>query len=261
MSSQVSSHLSFRDALDEICIRFFNSDLSSNANRIFFQIQQAHWFYIDNILPNNNHLPNLNWNDFAFTISNICFPAIAKNFIFYIKDFDKYLSTIPVCGCVLVDNQNNVLLVKGTTWSFPKGKMDEGETEEQCAERECYEETGYRVRVDPNFVIRMQKPKPASFYIIRNFDRNSKQDRVVEWSEIRKLKWVPLKHLNKYRLFGGTTIYNALAFTNRNKDSLTFGSNERGWDAEEMFKTQERLVNKPEYEYPIHILFQMGLSA
>lgn len=44
----------------------------------------------------------------------------------------------------LVRNENNELLMifrKGH-WDLPKGKMDEGETPEQCALREVEEETG-----------------------------------------------------------------------------------------------------------------------
>jgi 8-oxo-dGTP pyrophosphatase MutT (NUDIX family) len=34
-------------------------------------------------------------------------------------------------------------------WSFPKGKRDKGETDEDCARREVEEETGLRCRLGP----------------------------------------------------------------------------------------------------------------
>ena len=42
-----------------------------------------------------------------------------------------------------------ILLQKGGSWSFPKGHMEAGETEEQTALRELYEETGLHAELIP----------------------------------------------------------------------------------------------------------------
>ncbi|MBE5807514.1 MAG: NUDIX domain-containing protein [Clostridiales bacterium] len=60
------------------------------------------------------------------------------------------------CGAVIFrfDEVWKVLLirhVKGRHISFPKGHMEPGETESQTAEREVFEETGLRVRVDRSY--------------------------------------------------------------------------------------------------------------
>ena len=60
------------------------------------------------------------------------------------------------CGAVIFrkDEDWNVLLIrhtKGRHISFPKGHVEPGETESQTAEREVFEETGLRVRVDRRF--------------------------------------------------------------------------------------------------------------
>ena len=47
-----------------------------------------------------------------------------------------------------------LLLIKhanGGHWSFPKGHVEEGETETETAQREIYEETGVEVIIDPTF--------------------------------------------------------------------------------------------------------------
>ena len=52
------------------------------------------------------------------------------------------------CGCIVIDN-DKVLLVKqndGHT-AFPKGHIEQGETEEECALRETFEETGLKVKI------------------------------------------------------------------------------------------------------------------
>jgi mRNA-decapping enzyme subunit 2 len=62
-------------------------------------------------------------------------------------DFNTYRYQIPVCGCILLNSDmTKVVLVrnwKGTSWSFPKGKINEDETSYHCALRETFEETGF----------------------------------------------------------------------------------------------------------------------
>ena len=61
------------------------------------------------------------------------------------------------CGAVIFRKDEhgwNVLLIrhtKGKHISFPKGHMEAGELESQTAEREVFEETGIRVRVDRRY--------------------------------------------------------------------------------------------------------------
>lgn len=52
------------------------------------------------------------------------------------------------CGCIVINN-GEVLLVKHNDGhiAFPKGHIEKGETEEQCALRETFEETGLKVKI------------------------------------------------------------------------------------------------------------------
>jgi len=49
-------------------------------------------------------------------------------------------------GGVVVNQHGQVLVVsqRGTSWSLPKGHVEEGETKNQAARREIYEESGVR---------------------------------------------------------------------------------------------------------------------
>ncbi|MEM4637784.1 MAG: NUDIX domain-containing protein [Candidatus Woesearchaeota archaeon] len=62
------------------------------------------------------------------------------------------------CGAVVYkkDSEIKYLLVKqlkkyGHHWGFPKGKVEPGETEEETAIREVFEETGIKIIILPGF--------------------------------------------------------------------------------------------------------------
>ncbi|MFC4560139.1 NUDIX hydrolase [Virgibacillus kekensis] len=70
----------------------------------------------------------------------------------YIKELRKLVGSIPliVCtaGVIITDNSNRILLIKRTddgNWCIPGGAMDMGESVEETARREVYEETGLSV--------------------------------------------------------------------------------------------------------------------
>jgi 8-oxo-dGTP pyrophosphatase MutT (NUDIX family) len=52
----------------------------------------------------------------------------------------------PTAGGIVVNGEGKMVLVEqhGNSWSFPKGGIDEGETELQAAKREVFEETGLK---------------------------------------------------------------------------------------------------------------------
>ena len=53
------------------------------------------------------------------------------------------------CAVLIFDNHNRVLLIQRAddkTWCVPGGSMELGETPEEAARRECYEETGIHVK-------------------------------------------------------------------------------------------------------------------
>ena len=63
------------------------------------------------------------------------------------------------CGCIILNEKNEVLLIHHNAghWDFPKGHVEEGETEVQTAIREVKEETGltltsYRFRGIVTFI-------------------------------------------------------------------------------------------------------------
>jgi 8-oxo-dGTP pyrophosphatase MutT (NUDIX family) len=100
------------------------------------------------------------------------------------------------CGCIIIDN-DKVLLVfeEGRNfWGFPKGHMEEGETELETALREVKEEVGLDVTIDTskryilNYNINNKIDKTTILYLAKPLTSNvKKQD-----SEIKDAKWVSL---------------------------------------------------------------------
>jgi 8-oxo-dGTP diphosphatase len=95
-------------------------------------------------------------------------------------------------GLVLRDGE--VLLVhrpQYDDWTFPKGKCDEGETDEACALREVQEETGLVCRIaaevgTTEYVDSKGRPKRVRWWLMEphegNFSPNGEVDE-VRWAE------------------------------------------------------------------------------
>lgn len=81
-------------------------------------------------------------------------------------------------------------------WTFPKGKLDEGETFQQGALREVLEETGMRCRVvrfvgTTNYTHRKGKPKIVAYYLMAvedgEFFPNAEVD-VLVWVAVEQVR-------------------------------------------------------------------------
>ncbi len=61
------------------------------------------------------------------------------------KAFYKHFTLITAAGGVVSDSKDNILMIfRRGKWDLPKGKLDKGETIEECAVREVEEETGVK---------------------------------------------------------------------------------------------------------------------
>ena len=186
------------------------SDACQDFNKALEAIQQAYWTYVDNIYSQHTFLPKLSWYEFAYLSVKTNYPnTLGLHFNTYFKQFDFYQKEKPVCGIVCLDKTGQfVLLVKGVTWSFPKGKKHDNESEADCAIRECFEETGLKLTVNPNQVIHMVRPKPITLFIVQGVDMY--QPLKCCKYEITRSKWVPIYKLPYYRLMGGKAVYSVL---------------------------------------------------
>ena len=101
-------------------------------------------------------------------------------------------------GCIIIKD-NKVLLIlqkSGNFWGFPKGHLEENETEIEAAKRETLEETGLEVilddrkRYETNYIVRNEIDKTSVFYLAKvKSGKIKKQEAEVEdiqWFEFDK---------------------------------------------------------------------------
>ncbi|MCR5186447.1 MAG: NUDIX domain-containing protein [Clostridia bacterium] len=106
------------------------------------------------------------------------------------------------CGCIIFDKNKNVLLIhqiSGDFWGFPKGHVEEGETELQTALREVKEEVGLDVEITDekfryvlNYIIKAEDvDKTTILYLAKPKEENASIK--VQETEVAESKWVTVE--------------------------------------------------------------------
>ena len=97
------------------------------------------------------------------------------------------------CGCIILKNKKVLLVYEKNRnfWGFPKGHMENGETEIETALREVKEEVGLDVEIDKerrytlNYIIRDEIDKTTVLYIAK-----AKNDEIImQENEIENIRW------------------------------------------------------------------------
>jgi mRNA-decapping enzyme subunit 2 len=129
-------------------------------------------------------------------------PMVENN----IEKFKDYKSLVPVCGGILVNkNRTKLLLVQGysksrSTWTFPKGKINKNESEEDCAIRELKEEIGYDIsdKIESSKFVTFyaEKKKKIKLFVIENVPENTIFQTQTR-KEIGNIAWHTIEDIQK----------------------------------------------------------------
>lgn len=214
----LSITLTFISGLDDLTVRFLlnlpKSELSS-VPRLCFQVEEAHWYYEDFIRPlaaaAGNQLPNLPLRQFCLLLFQHC-PLLSgfsdDEHVAAYEEFLAYKVRVPVRGAILLDeSMEQVLLVrgwkKGSSWSFPRGKINKDEPDLDCAIREVWEETGYDVRtaglipeneVNVKHIDIVMREQHMRLFVFRNVPLDTVFETQTR-KEISKIQWYNLRAL------------------------------------------------------------------
>ena len=120
------------------------------------------------------------------------------------KAFKKELTLVMAAGGFVHSESNVLLIYRKAKWDLPKGKLDPGESLEQCAIRELSEETGIQAI--------SEGPLCTTYHTYHEFGRHVLKEshwflmKVSEKTEfvpqqeedIEKCIWVPYQELDQY---------------------------------------------------------------
>lgn len=123
------------------------------------------------------------------------------------KAFFKKFELIQAAGGLVTNENNNVLMIfRRGFWDLPKGKLDEGESLEECAVREVQEETGLE-----NVIL--QQPLLITYHTYEHGTRHvlkeshwylmtaSEKEKLVPQTEedIEKIIWATPAEIDQYK--------------------------------------------------------------
>jgi hypothetical protein len=156
----------FQDALEDVHARFILNlppQELETSDRLFFQLEQAWWFYEDmicdqlsekdaNTLPRFGHLK-------PFCLKLFQWSPLLQHLDFHPMwaEFSQYKSKISTYGTILLNKECTHIILcqvwESNTWTFPAGKINQGEGGREAAARETFEESGF----DPHCLFGLTK--------------------------------------------------------------------------------------------------------
>ena len=122
------------------------------------------------------------------------------------KAFFKHFTIVVAAGGLVQNTNEDILMIfRRGKWDLPKGKLDEGETLEQCAVREVEEETGLTgIKLGEKIITTYHTYTEFGKHILKEshwykINCNSDQKLVPQTEEdITDIKWVKKSDMKKY---------------------------------------------------------------
>nr|CAG4639252.1 EOG090X07NG [Daphnia magna] len=216
------------DILDDLCSRFIVNvpeEERKDLVRLFFQIELAHWFYIDFYCSEENSTrKQCNIKEFSANIfkATLLLDFLSLDYSRHLEQFREYKQAVPTFGAILLNEElTHVLLVQGfwskSSWGFPKGKVNEGEDPARCAVREVLEETGFDIShliSAKEFLETTVNDQLTRLYIVPGVPHDTKfiprtrnEIRAVQWFSVADLPNCKKDAMTKVRLGIGSSSF------------------------------------------------------
>lgn len=117
----------------------------------------------------------------------------------------KFTVVLAAGGLVMNDKEEILLIFRRGKWDLPKGKLDKGETLEQCAIREVQEETGLRkINLQSRLITTYHTYHEGTKFILKESYwytmRADSEEKLIPQTEeeIIEIKWVSQEDIKKY---------------------------------------------------------------
>lgn len=114
------------------------------------------------------------------------------------------------CGTIILKDKEVLLLKQNNSnFSFPKGHVEEGETEIETALRETKEETNLDVLIDEskrfvtNYIIDEKIAKEVVYFLARPLSENI----IIQESEIEEYSWIDIDDVIDYMYYEESKIF------------------------------------------------------
>lgn len=101
---------------------------------------------------------------------------------------------VRAAGGIVVRDGPEVLVVhrpQYDDWTFPKGKADEGERDEECALREVEEETGFRCRLEEELPSTRYRDSKGRRKVVRWWRMSIEAGAFEPNREVDAIRWLP----------------------------------------------------------------------
>lgn len=124
------------------------------------------------------------------------------------------------CGCIIFDENKNVLLIKENIgdWGFPKGHVEHDETEEDTAKREVKEETNLDVEIDSKKRYTMYYTTDKGKYkeVVLFLAKKIGGELIKQDDEIAEARWVDMYDVTKILTYDNTKdLFNEIVRENK----------------------------------------------
>lgn len=176
--------------------------------------------------PDNVFIDELDSHTVKTMLREMQLPEI-KTGIFLYSDLEKlkksFLKKFEIiqAGGGLVQNENKevLLIFRRGFWDLPKGKLDKGETMEECAVREVQEETGLKtIKLKKLLTVTYHSYDLGTHHLLKESHwyrmkgKSSEKLEAQTEEDIEQIKWVKREDLPLYAKNTYPSILDVLAF-------------------------------------------------